>query len=51
MVSTAGFARAFAEWMASPEHRGTIVRPRFTRAGTGAAVNASEVRLTLLFVE
>jgi uncharacterized protein YkwD len=44
-------AQAVAEWMASPEHRANILMAGYTRLGVGAAVDASDVRLTELFVE
>ena len=44
-------AQAVSEWMASPEHRANILRAGYTRLGIGAAVDASDVRLTELFVE
>ena len=43
--------RAVAEWMASPAHRKNIQRPGYTHIGVGAAVSASDVRLTEMFRE
>ena len=43
--------RAVAEWMANPAHRENILRPGYTRLGVGASVDATEVRLTELFME
>ena len=44
-------AQAVAEWMASPPHRENILRPGYTRLGVGASADATEVRLTELFME
>jgi uncharacterized protein YkwD len=37
--------------MASPGHRRNILGPGYRRLGVGAAANASDVRLTEVFME
>ncbi len=43
--------QAVADWMASAAHRANMLRPRYTRVGIGAAVTASNVRVTAVFRE
>ena len=45
----AAAARAMADWMVSRPHRENILRRRYTRLGVGAAITASDVRLTQVF--
>ena len=42
-------ARAVGDWMASRPHRENILRRRYTRLGVGAAITASDVRVTQVF--